>query len=648
VSGTITRLIVAEKESQASAIAAYLGDLAGVKPIQGPNNEYVVATGDVVVFASGHLFEDAKPEDYDARYETWRREDLPIVPKRWKRIPKKGKTVDNAFAALRRYLPVVESVLHACDMDREGQLIGDEIFREFKVAKPINRLPIVGFDEDSLAAAFAAIHPNDEHKLLSAAAIARSRGDWLWGTAFSRLLTILAQAKGHRKPISAGRVISPTQYIIYEREHERRTFIPVHHFAVVARIETAAGPLKATWVQPNKEGQNDNKQLVRRAIADEGCERIAKARIGKVLKVEPQDSEQQAPLPFSLAPLQADINSKYGYTIDAIYDAADALYRKHALITYHRANNRYYPTTAHARAPGILDAIRTNLPVLTTLIDGADPALQSQAFDDSKSSAEAASHHGIMPLRTTCAIDTLLSPVERDVYEAICRNYIAQFYPPMRAEQLSYTVIVGSDALTGSRRVVVDPGWYPVLGKDVDGEATLPEIEPGEDITVSAVVVDEKRTEPPKRFTDGSLILALNDVQRVVKDPDLKKLLGEGARLGTEATQTQVVKKLLATQMVERQDRYLTITGLGAAIAKALPPELKGPALTALFERGVDEIARGERTMTQFIEEQIAILKQILPEIGEINFEDAWKPRGAPGGAKRTGTAGGMARTKAS
>jgi DNA topoisomerase-3 len=641
---TIERLILAEKENQASRIAVYLGDLAGVKPIQGPNNEYIVASGDVVVFASGHLFEDAKPEDYDPRFATWRREDLPFWPTRWKRIAKKGKTVDNAFAALRRYLPVVDTVLHACDMDREGQLIGDEIFREFKVAKPINRLPVVGMDDDSLAAAFAAIHPNDEHKLLSAAAIARSRGDWLWGTAFSRLLTILAQSKGHRKPISAGRVISPTQYIIFDREEERRNFVPVHHFAVIARVETADGPLKATWAPPDEEGHNDQGQLVRRAIADEACRRIGEARAGKILKVDTKESEEQPPLPFSLAPLQAEINSKLGYTLDAVYDAADALYRRHALITYHRANNRYYPTSAHARAPAILDVIRTNLPVLTTLVDGADPAIQSEAFDDSKSSAEAASHHGIMPLRTECAIDTLLTPVERDVYEAICRRYVAQFYPPMKAETLSYTVVIGKDALTGGRRIVVDPGWYTVAGKDVDGEATLPDLKPGENVTISAIVVDEKRTEPPNRFTDGSLVMALNDVRRVVKDEDLRKLLGEGARLGTEATQTQVVKKLLTTQMIERQDRHLTITGLGAAIARALPPELKGPALTALFERGVDEIARGDRTMKQFLEEQIAILRQILPEIGDISFDEAWKPRGAAGGVKRP-TSGGMTRS---
>jgi DNA topoisomerase-3 len=649
--GNPTRLILAEKQSQAIAIAEFLAREQGVQIREDDLTSRFVGD-DVIIAANGHIYEDYAPDDYDPRYKDRSAALLPIIPAKWMKKPKTTRNALRALEALRRYVGDVQRVLHACDYDREGQLIGDEIFHDFKVKVPIDRLPIVGFDDDSIREAFSKVHANDMLRSLSAAALARSRADWLWGMNLSRLYSSEAEKKGYRDGIAIGRVISPTLYLLLRRERTIQEFVPLTHYEIKVAVNSRYGPFAADWVKPEhlQDGFDDKGRLVRRAVAEEIARRIDSAKIARVLTVVPGQRETPPPLPFSLSSLQVVASEKFKYTAKQVHEAAEALYDRHFLITYPRAMNvRHYPVSLHGRAREALETIRRNLPSLAPLIDDANPDIRSEAFNDQEVAAAKASHHAIAPLKTLISnVGDRLSKVEIDIYELICQYYIAQFYPSSITHSRKYTLVVNQDVLSLSASTISDPGWRPVLGRSDGGAKQIVELEPGTDLSISYALPQSLVTKPPAQFTDGKLIAALNDVGAHVDLPELKQRLGKNARLGSESTQTETIERLIAKKLVSRdRDHHLVPTELGMAVAGSLPKELQGPALTVEWERDLDRIANGEGKAADFLGGQVTVVTNLVALPPDMVLFDGWKPK-----ARRDDTGGngggGRQRTSAS
>jgi DNA topoisomerase-3 len=636
------RFILAEKPTQARAIADFLAKERSHQWRQDQLGAYVLGQ-DVIVAADGHLFEDFMPEDYDPRYAHRRLEDLPIIPPRFQKKERTTRRAQAALTAVRQHLPRADRVLHACDYDREGQLIGDEIFHHFNVEwGTIDRLPITGYDDVSIAAAFAAVHPNERVRSLSTAALMRSRADWLWGMNLSRVYGIEAEKEGYREGIPIGRVISPTLDLLARRERAIAAFISVKHYNLKVVLNTDAGPVVAEWQRPAwmEEGFDEEGRLVRLAIAEQIRDRIEKARFARVLRVEPTERRMKPPLPFTLAELQVRANKEWRYTAKQIHEAAETLYNRHFLISYPRADSRYYPASLHARAPEALEAIKANIPALGVRVDCADRKRMSEAFNDEKVAVGKVSHHAIAPLAKMVDFDRLTN-IERDVYELICRFYVAQFYPDAVAHGRVVELTVDlppehrsengpppKDTLRMSASSIDEFGWRPVLGLGEQGvDKTFLDIEPGADLTIRFATVEPSQTKNPQRFTDGTLIKALNDVGAFVEHPELKEQLGSNARLGTASTQSETIERLITKRLIERDgDGKLKPTSIGLAIAQALPKALQGPALTSQWERELDEIANGKRKGADWLGTQVVVIEELVKEPVTISFAE-WKTK---------------------
>jgi DNA topoisomerase-3 len=640
------RLILAEKHDVAEQIATYLAREKNVM-IHRHGAALLVGDDDVVVHADGHLYEDFEPEDYDPRYASRTLDMLPIVPKQFRKKPRTDERARRCFDAIKEFLPKASLVLHACDTDPEGQLIGDEIFLTLKCTVPIERLPVNAYDTRSLAIAFANIRPNTEFRPLTTAAAVRSRGDWVWGMSLSTQLKIFAEKAGYKGSMSAGRVISPTLYLLAEREKRILSHKALRYYNIQAKVVVDDEPLKADYVHPdvNGPGYDPEGRLVRQAIADEIVERVRKNSHGSLLSITPSKREYQQPLPYSLSSLQYAAGREFGYSTKQVADAAKALYRPYFLISYPRANCRYLKTTHHETAGAALETIRANIPSLGPLIDKADLTIRSRAFDDDKVDPSISAHYAIKPLETLMDMSRL-STVERDVYELIARNFIAQFYPVAKTAARLFTFKFGDDTFTSQVSSLIDPGWGVVLGKDDRGAGiTFDSFAPGMPARAAVVMAVPTETTAPRRLHDYDLIDRLNDVGKLIDDEALKAEIGPNAHLGTEATQTNIIERLIAHKFVFRNDKQLLfVTPVGIAVADALPKELKGPALTTRWERELAEIARGAGNASTFLNSQIELVTTIAKKPLPVFFDKQWKSKsksaGASGGAGHPGGGG--------
>jgi DNA topoisomerase-3 len=626
------RLIIAEKYSAGRAIAEYLQHLYGIKYTQ-DGRAFILGDKDVVIAADGHLYQDLEPEDYNPALKDWNDESLlPVIPESWKRKPQTIPAAKETLAALQMYLPRCDRVLHACDTDPEGQLIGDEPLHRLGCKLPVDRLPILSYAQSAIGRAFQDIRPNTEFKSLAAAAIARSRGDWLWGKNGSRKYIIAANIAGYRGKISIGRVISPTLHLLARRENAIKDFAPLTHYEIKARISVDGGEEVVAVYKPPlgadaSQGFDREGRLVVSKQAMAIAERIAVAKRFVLGNVDMDTTDSPAPLPYSLAPLQVAAGKEYKYSPQQVAEAAQALYASHYLISYPRGNNRYYPMVALESAVATLKAIASNIPALGRVVAEANPTLPSRAFDDSEVDPSIASHHAIMPTDTVANMEQL-SVIERDIYEMICRIYIAQLYPVAKTATRRLEFMADADLLVSSLSSITEAGWRPVLGLEDRGAGmALDGIEPMTPAWLIAVGDTSVVTRPPRRMHDYDLIAALNNVAEHVDDPELKSQLGSKARLGSESTQTAIIKKLADYKYVRRDNSgFLTVTPLGLSIAKSLPAEFQGPALTAQWERDLAMIAAGKASATRFINEQISVMTDVMHRSVTIHLDSKWEP----------------------
>lgn len=634
------RLFIAEKHTQAEALARYLSKYGG-DPLRAPEREYLAVGGDVVTWAQGHLYTDARPEDYDVKYKSWEKAHLPIVPERWLRLPVMSGNPANQLRAIKKLLKHATLLIHACDFDREGQLIGNDIFDNNGVSVPVMRLPLTGYDDVSIQRAFDALAPNEENDNLANAARARSESDWLIGINGTRGITLVTKEAGYRLQgaIPMGRVISPTLCLIVDRAEQIEHFMPVNYFEVWVALESRAARMALKLQIPEGTlGLDDDGRLVNREVAGKLKTRVEAARTGRVFTVKDDVAHEHPALPFSMASIQQELNKRTNLTAEQIYKAVQALYNEHFLISYPRGNCRYYQEQQHADGPALLAQIAKNIPDLAPFCTGANPLIKSAAFD----SAKVGAHPAIAPLQTSVDLDELPA-VERQVYELIARRYVQQFYPPAEYLTKEFTVIIDSLLFTKKYRSLANEGWLVTRENGAPSEKAEdpPRFEPGDTLEIIEVAVQQKTTKPPKPFTDGTLIAAINSVEKYVKDEELRALLGTDASIGTEATQTKIIENLIASRCIERKNKALLPTKTGKVVASVMPPQLQGPGLTALYEKSLEKIAVGALPAESFVREQRrlaaeivqAILSTKLPPAEVWNGPDPRKRESREGGA---------------
>ena len=613
------RLFIAEKPSLARAIADVLP-----KPHQKGNGFIRASNGDVVSWCIGHLLEQAPPEVYDERFKKWSLNDLPIVPEKWILIPK-GST-EKQFNILVDLIKSADQIVHAGDPDREGQLLVDEVLNYCQLApekrKTIQRCLISDLNANAVEKSLEQLRSNQDYVPLSTSALARARADWLYGMNMSRVCTLVGQKNGYRGVLSIGRVQTPILGLVVRRDLEIAQFVPKPFYEVFAILQTKNNEtFKAKW-QPSEACepyQDEEGRILVKALAENVCQRI-KDKPGIIDKVSNKKKELAPPMPFNLSSLQIEMAKKNGLSAQEVLDICQSLYEKHKLITYPRSDCRFLPEEHLKQINGIKSAIENNCPALQTAIDNADFSLRSKAWNDKKVEA----HHAIIPTLRKAKMDNL-SNNEQAVYQVVATQYLTQFYPAYKYSELQIDVEIQGGKFISKTNQMLDEGWKILFrNKNIQIDSDADDnnnglltklIKKGECVQCIDTELLSKETQPPRPFTDATLLAALTGIARFVKDPEIKKILRETDGLGTEATRAGIIELLFKRQFLIRQGKSIRSTQIGKDLILSLPDIMSMPDMTAHWELQLDEISKKSFSYQQFMYQLNSSLSNLINQM---------------------------------
>jgi DNA topoisomerase III len=606
------RLWIAEKPNVGRAIA---------KELPGPqrdNRTFIeCGAGNVVAWCVGHVLEQAAPEQYDEQLKVWRLEHLPIVPARWLLVPK--QSTRELFETLKKLVSRATTVVHAGDEGREGQLLVDEVLEYCGYEGPVERFRTADLNPPAIRKAIGELQPNQRYFHLSQSALARQRADWLYGMNLSRLYTVKGREGGLDCVLSVGRVQTPVLGLVVERDREIENFRPKPYYVLRGRICSSRGDFPALW-KPGAAAEEFLDPEGRLISRDKALQLVTtlSGQHGSCTKATTKRESQSAPLPYNLVDLQVDAERTLALTAQQTLDACQSLYEVHRLTTYPRSDCKHLPEAQFPLSPEVLTAVRTNLPVLTAIVAAAEPHRRSRAWDD----REVGEHHAIIP--TSCrSPGARLTEPERGVYELICRRYVAQFYPPHLYNSARIEVTIKDELFLASGRQTIDEGWRVTLPapkipelqvpeSEDDSASPLPPISEGDPVIAAEVVPLEKKTKPPRRFTDGSLLQAMTGIARFVADPQIKSILKERDGIGTDATRAGILETLCKRGFLQRAGRHVVSMPLGRMLIVWLPRLASSPDLTAVWELGIKQISLGKMTLDQFMRAMLRQLTQLI------------------------------------
>ncbi|MCM0147492.1 DNA topoisomerase III [Photobacterium galatheae] len=585
----MARLYIAEKPSLGRAIAAVLP-----RPHKNHQGYIEVANGDIVTWCIGHLLEQVEPDAYDPRYKKWDLGDLPIIPDQWQLAPR--KSAKQQLSVVRQLAKQADEVIHAGDPDREGQLLVDEVIDYIKLAAgkkaTMKRLLISDLNPAAVKRALGQLRENKDFVPLSVSALARSRADWLYGMNMSRAYTLLGQRGGYKGVLSVGRVQTPVLGLVTRRDDEISHFLPVPFYDVYALIPYQDIVIRARW-QPSKAcepWQDEEGRILNRKLCENVVARI-QGQPARVSDAERKETRQAPPLPYSLSALQIDAARRFGMSAADVLACCQSLYEKHKVITYPRSDCRYLPNDHYRQAADVVKAVASTVPEMMGEVQGADLSLRSKAWNDSKVDA----HHAIIPTPKAVKPGTL-TDWEAKVYQLVARQYLMQFYPPAVYAEAKLTFMIAGGIFIARGRQLMQSGWKALQGKedaenDQDLAEKVPPLEKGTELICKEGEIKDRVTEPPKHFTEATLLQAMTGIARFVADKSLKKILRETDGLGTEATRAGIIEVLFKRQLLYRQGKNIHASEAGKALVYALPDAATYPDMTAHWEHQLQDMA---------------------------------------------------------
>ena len=637
------KLYIAEKPSLGRAIADVLP-----KPHRKADGCIYVGNGDCVSWCVGHLLEQAEPDAYDAQFKQWRLEHLPIIPEEWQLKPKTNSR--KQLAVLRALVKEADQLIHAGDPDREGQLLVDQVIQYLKVSglkrDTIQRLLINDLNPAAVTRALGQLRSNKEFIPLSTSALARSRADWLYGINMTRAYTLIGRKVGYQGVLSVGRVQTPVLGLVVRRDEEIERFVSKPFYQLIAHVVSEQGEhFKARW-QPSEAClpyQDEEGRVLSKPLVENVQSRIHQ-QPATVTASSRKPKKQPPPLPYNLSALQIDAARRFSMSAKQVLDTCQTLYERHKLLTYPRSDCRYLPVAHLADRNTVIDAVANNCQPLSKAAQDADQTLKSAAWNNSKVEA----HHAIIP--TSRKMDnSKLSQAERNVYELVARQYLAQFYPVHEYSDSQIDLEIAGGLFVAKARASLKPGWkvlFPVKKEESKGETALntglPSLKKGDTCLCERGEILEKETTPPKPFDDASLLAAMTGIARYVQDPELRKVLKETDGLGTEATRAGIIELLFTREFLQRSGKQIRSTQAGRGLIHSLPEIASTPDMTARWETELDAISQRAGTYNEFMQPLLASLHELiaqsqaaLPE-GLKNIDR--KP--APRKKRRTGTSG--------
>ena len=574
------RLFIAEKPSLARSIAAVLSH-----PQQN-HKLYIQAGDDIVAWAAGHLLEQAMPEIYDEKYKHWNVDDLPIFPDVWRLLVKKDSK--DLFDNIKTLLKKADSVINAGDCDREGQLLIDEILDFCGYKGEVLRILISDTNPEAIKNALNNLKPDSNFHGDRDAALARSRADWLHGINLTRLYTKMAERNGYKGvPLRIGRVKTPVTALVVRRDETIDAFTPKPFWVVKAQISVAHGSFFATWKPKDEQvGLDEEKRLVDKSVGETLITRL-KGKPAVISKYECKKQSSKPHVGFSLPKLQMIASKRYDLSPAKVLDICQKLYEQGSL-TYPRSDCEFLPDAHHDDAQQVFHVIETLSSVRVP--QNADKSRHTPVFNSKK----VEEHHAIIP-SASCKVTTPLEGDEALIFELVAKRYISFFMPDYEFLQVNINADINGELFSASGRQVLNEGWKSVenylLDKDYENDndedtnsAPLPDTSEGENGSCNDINLLEKNTKAPARFSEATLLKAMNEVYRYVISPEIKKILKDTDGIGTAATQAGIIKELIDSEMLIKKGKHLISSPAARSLIHALPQNITLPDLTAVWE----------------------------------------------------------------
>ncbi|MEE2959234.1 MAG: DNA topoisomerase III [Myxococcota bacterium] len=615
------KLFIAEKPSLGRVIAEGLG---GGRAEKG----FIQGRDWVVTWCFGHLYEMCMPDEYDARFKKWTREDLPIVPTLFRLKPRKDASAQ--IKVIRSLVKDASEIVNAGDPDREGQLLVDEVLWELRNRKPVSRVWLAALDEQSVRKALATLTSNECYRGLGDAALARSRADWLVGLNLTRGYTVRAG-----RTVTVGRVQTPTLNLVVQRDLEIENFKAKDFFTLEVTFQHPLGTYTGIWnhqASPlvrvlgeksekwfDEEGRCLHKPLTEKVLTS------VVGKNGQIAKIQNKEHKEPPPLPFSLSDLQAEASRLFGFGAKKTIDLAQALYERHKAITYPRTDCRYLSSGQFQEVEGTLSGMGQADPRFRPYVERANVQSRNRAFNDSRVTA----HTAIIPTNNPNLPIKNLSSDEFKLYNLIRRRYLALFYPDHRYQQVTLTTVVAKEPFVSKVKTTLALGWKTLFTKEVGDAKSGPKesmklpkgVQEGDTALSRSAEVLAKQTTPPPSFTEGTLIRAMANIARYVDDQNAKKRLRETSGIGTEATRAGIIENLKKRGFLLSQGKKITSSDAGRELIQVVAPPLKDPVTTAQWEDRMLDIEKGRAPLSGFIEGIGAWVSKTLELVDQAEFK---------------------------
>jgi DNA topoisomerase-3 len=616
-------LIIAEKPSVAQDIVRALAPVAGKFD---KHDEHFENERYIVTSAVGHLLEIRAPEEFDVKRGKWSFAHLPVIPPHFDLAPiDKSKARLAAITRLAKRKDVAE-LINACDAGREGELIFRLIQQHTKAKHPVRRLWLQSMTPEAIREGFASLRSDAQMRGLADAARSRSEADWLVGINGTRAMTAFNSRDGGFFLTTVGRVQTPTLSIVVEREEKIRRHVPRDYWEVRATFAARSGEYEGKWFDPKwKKNPDDPELRADRLWTEADAQAIAQACRGEPATVteEAKPSTQSSPLLYDLTTLQREANGRFGFSAKTTLALAQALYEKHKVLTYPRTDSRALPEDYLAVAKKTMAMLaREDMPgPLSVLSAHAAKAVDEGYVKPAKrvfDNAKVSDHFAIIP---TLSAPKSLTELEAKLYDMVVKRFIAVFYPPAEFMVTTRISSVAGHSFQTNGKVLVAPGWLAVYGREVqEDDATLVPVAPGEKVRTEAVDVKALQTRPPPRYTEATLLSAMEGAGKLIEDEELREAMQEKG-LGTPATRAAIIEGLIAEKYMHREGREL-VPGAKAfqlmTLLRGLDVEdLTKPELTGNWEFQLAEMEHGRLARDAFMAEIAKMAERIVKKAKE-------------------------------
>lgn len=576
-------LVLAEKPSVARDIARVLG-------AKRKGNGFIEGDKYVITWALGHLVTLADPDLYDDKYKSWNLEDLPMLPQKMKLIVIKqtSKQYKSVSSLMKRN--DIDRLIIATDAGREGELVARWIMMKAHWKKPTFRLWISSQTDRAIKDGFNNLKPAKDYDNLYYSAQARAEADWLVGLNVTRALTCK-----HNAQLSAGRVQTPTLALIVAREEEILKFQPKDYYTLQAVLKE----FNATFRDEKNNTRFSNREFVEKIYS------AIQNRDAVVSKIERTAKKQNPPAAYDLTELQRDANKIYGYSAKQTLSYMQSLYEFHKVLTYPRTDSRYITDDVVATIPERLRSIAQGPYQKAAMTLYRQPINSRFIVNSSK----VTDHHAIIPTEQSANF-AKLSHEERNIYDLVVKRFIAVLSSPFEYDEVKLTLDIGGHHFHAKGKIVKSAGWKEIYGSTVsedddeeDQAQQLPDLKQGMKLPVLNLKINTGKTRPPSRYTEATLLSAMENPSKQISDKALKSVIETTSGLGTPATRADIIEKLFDNFSIERNSKEIRPTAKGKQLIKIVPDDLKSAELTAKWEQQLQNISKGTADMKSFIAE---------------------------------------------